>query len=58
MSAGQQPLGRRGVVGGQYGQAGLLCGEREDPAGGFGELAAVADAGQLAASQEVSVGAC
>ena len=41
-------------MGGQYDQAGLLPGERADFAGGLGELAAVADAGELAALQDVS----
>ena len=53
-SAVQQPPGGGGIVGGQHDQAGLLPGERADFAGGLGELAAVADAGELAALQDVS----
>jgi hypothetical protein len=52
-SAVQQPPGGGGIVGGQHDQAGLLPGERADLAGGLGELTVVADAGQLAALQDV-----
>jgi hypothetical protein len=44
VSAIQQPLGGRRVVGGQHDQAGLLLPQRKDLAAALGEQAPVADA--------------
>ena len=52
MSAAQQPLGGCRVVSGQHHQAWQLLLEREDLAGGLGELVPLADAGELAALEE------
>src|SRR6266496_3965435 len=54
VSAGQQPLGGCGVVGGQHDQARLVPGESKDLAAGLGELSAVAHAGYLAALEDAS----
>ena len=52
VSAVQQPPGGCRVVGGQHHKARQLLLEREDLAGGLGELMPLADAGELAALEE------